>query len=447
MECGPLACFTRPCPFSGLPTKFSTVNMPRTKGSREIDAATKGAIIIATDIYDKPHTEVARDLNVSNSSIQAVRKRVHDDANKENVPPIQAANNRHSRSGRPVKIDVRDRRRLVRHATKNKANRRKPWSQIAQECGIDASYTAIAHAFEIAGYIRRPPRYKPALSLEQKQKRLEFCVAMLEKDPDWWRMIVWTDETPIKVGAHRGQVWVTRKKNEAYHPDCVNPRFTKYSDLMFWGAFSAECRGPYHIWARETTDEKNAAQEDLKEMNVDYDIEAQILREQHHAEQQLKPKSRRRKTVPKPEGKRKQRRKGLKGGVDWYRYRTDVLLPKLLPFCREIIGKYGACYLLEDGASPHIAWENVKEYDIEDLHRIPWPANSPDLNMIEQAWYHLKRRVTQLPFIVSTIPSTKDAYQQAWQNLEQERIQKWVDRMIPNMRKVREQGGDNKFHG
>ena len=45
---------------------------------------------------------------------------------------------------------------------------------------------------------------------------------------------------------------------------------------------------------------------------------------------------------------------------------------------------YGECFLLEDGATPHIAWENTKEYNIENLRRIPWPTNSLDLNMIEQ---------------------------------------------------------------
>ena len=39
----------------------------------------------------------------------------------------------------------------------------------------------------------------------------------------------------------------------------------------------AECKGPYHMWVEETTDEKKAAPEDLQEMNANYDLEAQLL--------------------------------------------------------------------------------------------------------------------------------------------------------------------------
>ena len=153
---------------------------------------------------------------------------------------------------------------------------------------------------------------------------------------------------------------------------------------MFWGAFTANERGPYHFYATETVAEKTAAQEDLQDINADYNAEAQLCLDRWRAENARRSKSKQLKRPWKPEGKPKERRKGLKGGVDWYRYRTEVLLPKLLPFCKEVIAKYGECYLLEDGAAPHIAWENVKEYNIEGLRRIPWPANSPDLNMIEQ---------------------------------------------------------------
>lgn len=425
--------------------------MPRSKGATAIDPAKQGAILIATDKYDRPYTEVAKELNLSANAVRFARKRVHEEADKENISPLEAANRKRSRSGRPLKLDYRDRRRLVRHATKNKRQRQKLWTEIAQECGIEASLTAIRHAFEIAGYSRYPPRYKPYLNETHKQKRLEFCIEMLEHDSDWWKKVVWTDETPVKVGQRRGQIWVTRKKNEAYHKDCVHPRFSKYSDLMFWGAFSAEMRGPHHFYARETAEEKEEAQKNIDEINADYHTECQRLEAEWKAENARRsmPGSKKKplKRCWKPNWQPKVRKKGLKGGVDWYRYRTEVLLPKLLPFCREIIQKYGECYLLEDGASPHIAWENAEEYNIEGLNRIPWPANSPDFNMIEQAWYYLKRKAGERAFVTSTIESTKAAWSANWEKLPQERIGRWVGRIGPNLQRALEQKGDNNFHG
>lgn len=82
-----------------------------------------------------------------------------------------------------------------------------------------------------------------------------------------------------------------------------------------------------------------------------------------------------------------EQKKLLQGGVDCYRYRMEVLRPKLLPFCKQVIEAYGECYLLKDGAASHIAEAKIEEYEIAGLRRNYWPANSPDLNMIEQAWF------------------------------------------------------------
>ena len=100
--------------------------MPRYSGTSDLTLAQVGAIIIATDVHNDYNRDVAEAVNCSESAVRSVRKRVHEEADKENIPSIQAANTKQPRSGRLPKLDYRDRRRLIRHATKNKANRRKP---------------------------------------------------------------------------------------------------------------------------------------------------------------------------------------------------------------------------------------------------------------------------------------------------------------------------------
>ena len=97
--------------------------MPRNK---EFNAAQQGAIIMGTNVYNEPYSEVARKLETSRQTMRQVHERVHEEANKENIPPLTAATTKQPRNERPPKLDVRDRRRLIRHAIKNKANRRKP---------------------------------------------------------------------------------------------------------------------------------------------------------------------------------------------------------------------------------------------------------------------------------------------------------------------------------
>ena len=206
-------------------------------------------------------------------------------------------------------------------------------------------------------------------------------------------------------------------------------------------------RGPYHIYAPKTAVEKKADIEDLNEFNSAYHVKAQILKERFYAEQLTKPKSKRLKRPPKPDMPLKTRGKNLKGGVDWYRYREEVLRPKLLPFCKQVIEAYGECYLLEDGAASHTSDQNLEEYEIPGLHRIDWPANSPDFNAIEIAWYYLKRKVTELPYIASNIEKCKQAWHDVWEQLDQDRIEGWIGRIRPRMKICKQQQGANHFKG
>ena len=162
-------------------------------------------------------------------------------------------------------------------------------------------------------------------------------------------MIVYTDETSVRVGETRGQIWVMRTNNEAYHKDCVDVRYGGYTELMFWGCYTAEMPGPCYVFGNETSAERNLAKEDLDNRYADYNAQVQIVREHFLAEQAKKPPSKRRKRTPKPDGVVFEKNKSSKGGIDWC-YQTYVLLSRLIPFINEVINKYGECFLVQDGA-------------------------------------------------------------------------------------------------
>ena len=98
----------------------------------------------------------------------------------------------------------------------------------------------------------------------------------------------------------------------------------------------------------------------------------------------------------------------------------------------------------EDKAPSHASplQEKVfKEYKVKCFR---WPGNSPDLNAIEPCWYHLKRKTT-----------TKGApryrilmefkWREAWQELEQKRIQAWIERIPRHIKKVISLDGGNEY--
>ena len=103
-----------------------------------------------------------------------------------------------------------------------------------------------------------------------KKERYNFANEWLPKLKGKEHMIVYIDKTSVRVGESRGQIWVTRTTREAYHKDCIDVRYRGYTELMFWGCYTQEMRGPSYIFGKETATEKEAAQEDLNTRNSNY---------------------------------------------------------------------------------------------------------------------------------------------------------------------------------
>ena len=102
----------------------------------------------------------------------------------------------------------------------------------------------------------------------------------------------------------------------------------------------------------------------------------------------------RRKKGPKPkwkwDEKHRQLKPSKKGGIDWYRYWSEVLISKFFPFTRRING-----VVVEDGAPCHSHHFIQREYKLLRIEKMEWCGNSPDLNAIEPTWLQGKRQTTK----------------------------------------------------
>jgi hypothetical protein len=124
-----------------------------------------------------------------------------------------------------------------------------------------------------AGYSRRRPRWKPTLTPAQERERYAWALA---HNPDNDEVgdnlgynfgnVVFTDETPARVGEERGMIRAWARNDEVY--DVVrHDRNRKDCCLQFFGAFRHNHKGPCHVYFQETKTEKEAADMALEEEN------------------------------------------------------------------------------------------------------------------------------------------------------------------------------------
>ena len=76
--------------------------------------------------------------------------------------------------------------------------------------------------------------------------------------------------------------------------------------------------------------------------------------------------------------------------------------------------------------------------------RMLWPANSPNLSMIEPCWFWMKRQTTKHGAATSVAQMKKD-WIQCWKKLPQEKIQEWIKRIPEHIEKVIACGGGNEY--
>ncbi|GFX23677.1 transposable element Tcb2 transposase [Trichonephila clavipes] len=107
------------------------------------------------------------------------------------------------------------------------------------------------------------------------------------------------------------------------------------------------------------------------------------------------------------------------GSVNGTRYCNEILLP----YVRLFRGAMGLQFLfMDDNAPCHRTVAAEQLLESEDIERIDWPAQSPDLNLIEHVWDFLGRRWAARTLPPVTIRELRLALQDEWAAMPQQLI-------------------------
>ena len=127
--------------------------------------------------------------------------------------------------------------------------------------------------------------------------------------------------------------------------------------------------------------------------------------------------------------------------LDSEKYTSNVLDPLLIPFWHQTCETYGWTRVVEDGAPGHQKYA-IRCRRLNDVDTIPWPPQSPDLNLIEALWADIEVELGQAYERATNTEDLILMLNTAWGNIAPERLLNLIDSMPARLAAVIEAGGN-----
>ena len=150
------------------------------------------------------YREIGKTLNLSFTTVQYIVKKYEKTKSTDNQP----------RTGRPKVLTNRERRYIIKKATKY------PFTSAQALCNDVASTSGkslcpqtirnVLHSAEIFG---RAARKKPFINNVNREKRLKFAKTHINEPLDFWKRVIFSDETKFNIFGSDGKKFVWRKPN------------------------------------------------------------------------------------------------------------------------------------------------------------------------------------------------------------------------------------------
>jgi transposase len=289
------------------------------------------------------------------------------------------------RPGRKPKLSRRAERALIRHVNQNPKD-------TLQALSSPSKSGHQLHINTVRKYLAKnelhcfKPRRKPFLSAKHMQDRLKWAKEHLNWTLSDWRCAIFSDESTFELGSHTLTTYVKRKKGQAFKPQYLQPTFKSgRTKVNVWGCIDYTNKGKLVILPPKT--------------NMNSEL-----------------------------------------------YCNTILNDHGHPMYQKVMEKRGDAIWQDDGAKYHTS-KMVKEWQKSMLMtRMWWPAQSPDLNPIENIWHIIKIAICKRRHRIESADELAEIILKEWEEMDIKIIQK----VICSMRKrcwavIAEKGGHTKY--
>jgi len=135
----------------------------------------------------------------------------------------------------------------------------------------------------------------------------------------------------------------------------------------------------------------------------------------------------------------------LPEGLDADTYK-EILDDEVAQTAEEYYGGFGNCIFQQDGASVHTS-KTVQDHMTERrIDLLPWPAQSPDINPIENLWADLKKRVAKRRREITSKEKLWEAIEEEWESTSKDQCQRLIESIPERLEAViKNKGGHTKY--
>lgn len=187
-------------------------------------------IIIKLHNETKSLSEISRTLGRPRSTIQSIIDRFGVEKTLRNQP----------RSGRPQALSARDKAFIVRTVKKDPKTSAPRIASELEERGVKVHPDTVRNALKKEGYHGRVARKKLFVNAQNRKKRLAFALKHVNKSNEFWKRVIFTDESKYQIFGSDGRKFVWRKANTEVDPKNLTPTVKHGGgSVLVWGAMSA----------------------------------------------------------------------------------------------------------------------------------------------------------------------------------------------------------------
>ena len=87
------------------------------------------------------------------------------------------------------------------------------------------------------GYRRCVCRKKIWIREVNRKKRVTWCKKKRQRPCDDWKKVIFSDESQIVIG-NDNRVYIWRKSDETFQPECICPCVNRKISVMIWGCIT-----------------------------------------------------------------------------------------------------------------------------------------------------------------------------------------------------------------